>query len=106
MPTGAAEGTALTMATVLSAITEVFTAAVGWVGTVSDGEGARQAKRAPLLPGGVAVAVVNHKLPAAVDGLGRLLVLQKLRPVVCSDSFESFPEIRLGALQRVKDFPD
>ena len=32
----ATEGAALTMATVLSAITEVFTAAVGWVGTVSD----------------------------------------------------------------------
>ena len=32
------EGTAatMTMATVLSTITEVFTAAVGWVGTVSD----------------------------------------------------------------------
>lgn len=28
--------TALTMATVLSTITEVFTAAVGWVGTVAD----------------------------------------------------------------------
>lgn len=32
----AAEGAALTMATVLSTITEVFTAAVGWVGTVSE----------------------------------------------------------------------
>lgn len=32
----AAEGVALTMATVLSTITEVFTAAVGWVGTVSE----------------------------------------------------------------------
>lgn len=32
----AAEGAALTMASVLSTITEVFTAAVGWVGTVSE----------------------------------------------------------------------
>ena len=32
----AAEGAALTMATVLSTITEVFTAAVGWVGTVAE----------------------------------------------------------------------
>ena len=32
----ATEGAALTMATVLSAITEVFTAAVGWVGTVAE----------------------------------------------------------------------
>lgn len=32
----AAEGAALTMATVLSTITEVFTSAVGWVGTVSE----------------------------------------------------------------------
>lgn len=36
MPTAAAEGAALTMGTVLSTITEVFTAAVGWVGTVSE----------------------------------------------------------------------
>lgn len=36
MPTAAAEGATLTMGTVLSTITEVFTAAVGWVGTVSE----------------------------------------------------------------------
>lgn len=36
MPTAAAEGAALTMGTVLSTITEVFTAAVGWVGTVAE----------------------------------------------------------------------
>ena len=36
MNPAAAEGAALTMATVLSTITEVFTAAVGWVGTVSE----------------------------------------------------------------------
>lgn len=35
MPTALAEGATLTMATVLSTITEVFTAAVGWVGTVA-----------------------------------------------------------------------
>ena len=50
--------------------------------------------------------VVNLKPPAAMDGLGKLFVLQKLRPVVGGDGFELFPEIRLGALQRVKDFPD
>ena len=36
MPTALAEGSALTMAAVLSTITEVFTAAVGWVGTVAE----------------------------------------------------------------------
>lgn len=36
MPTALAEGAGLTMATVLSTITEVFTAAVGWVGTVAE----------------------------------------------------------------------
>ena len=36
MPTAAAEGAALTIGTVLSTITEVFTAAVGWVGTVAE----------------------------------------------------------------------
>ena len=36
MPTALAEGASLTMATVLSTITEVFTAAVGWVGTVAE----------------------------------------------------------------------
>lgn len=36
MPSTVAEGSALTMATVLSTITEVFTAAVGWVGTVAE----------------------------------------------------------------------
>ncbi len=36
MPTAIAEGAGLTMATVLSTITEVFTAAVGWVGTVAE----------------------------------------------------------------------
>ena len=50
--------------------------------------------------------VVNLKPPAAMDGLGKLFVLQKLRPVVGGDGFELFPEIRLGALQRVKNFPD
>lgn len=36
MSTALAEGATLTMATVLSTITEVFTAAVGWVGTVAE----------------------------------------------------------------------
>lgn len=36
MPTAIAEGAGLTMATVLSTITEVFTASVGWVGTVAE----------------------------------------------------------------------
>lgn len=37
MPTALAEtaGSGMTMATVLSSITEVFTAAIGWVGTIA-----------------------------------------------------------------------
>ena len=33
---GATAGAAMTMATLLSTITEVFTASIGWVGTVAE----------------------------------------------------------------------
>lgn len=33
---GATTGAAMTMATLLSTITEVFTASIGWVGTVAE----------------------------------------------------------------------
>ena len=48
------EGEAMTMATVISSITEVFTAAVGWVGKVAETVAAE-----PLLLIGVVVSFVG-----------------------------------------------
>lgn len=48
------EGEARTMATVISSITEVFTAAVGWVGTVAETVAGE-----PLLLIGVVVSFVG-----------------------------------------------
>ncbi len=50
----AAEPVAMTMATLLSTITEVFTAAVGWVGTVAETVAGN-----PLLLIGVVMAFIG-----------------------------------------------
>lgn len=54
MPAALAEGTGMTMATVLSSITEVFTAAIGWVGTI-----ATTIASEPLLLIGVVITFVG-----------------------------------------------
>lgn len=59
-----------------------------------------------LLPGGVAVAVVDLKPAAAADGAAQLLIPEKFRAVVRGDALELLFEIRQRFLQPVENSLD
>lgn len=61
---------------------------------------------APFFPGGVAMAVIDVKPLAAVDGAAQLFILHELAAVVCGDALEDLPEVRQLPLQAVEYLPD
>ena len=61
-----------------------------------------------LLPGGIAVAVVDRKALSSEDRSRELVILQKFRAVICGDALEQLlePPFAQPSLQPVEDGPD